>query len=139
MALISFDFNPSTKHLRSFGVIALCMLNAIGMLLLWRGRLPLKGFAVFCMLGLVIFVLSRISTALVKPIYQAMILASFPIGWVVSHLFIGLFYYVIITGISLIFRLLGRDPLCRKYDSQAETYWIPHKRNRSTKEYFHQF
>ncbi len=139
MALVSLNLKPSKKQLRDFGFIALCMCNVIGLLLLWPGRISLKAFVVFSLVGLAMFVLSRVSTALLKPIYLGMVLLTFPIGWVVSHLVMGLFYYGVVTPIAVLFRILGRDPLCRKYDPQANTYWTVYKRKRSAKDYFHQF
>jgi len=139
MALTSLDLSPSKKKLRDFGLIALCMCTVIGLLLLWMGKVQVKGFSIFSATGLAMYVLSRISTALIKPVYQTMVLVTFPIGWVISHLVMGLFYYVVVTGVAVVFRLLGRDLLCRKYDSQAETYWIPYKNKRSAEHYFRQF
>jgi len=139
MALVSLNLKPSKKQLRDFGLAALCMCNVIGLLLLWLGRIPSKGLVVFFLIGLAIYVLSRTSTVLIKPIYLAMLILTFPIGWVVSHIAMGLFYYGIVTPMAVFFRILGRDPLCRKYDAQANTYWIPYKRKRSAKDYFHQF
>ena len=72
-------------------------------------------------------------------ILSGMILITFPIGWLISHMVMALFYYGIITPIAVIFRITGRDPLRRKYDPQADTYWIPYKHKRSSKDYFHQF
>lgn len=115
------------------------MCNVVGLLLLGLGKIPLKIFLIFSLIGIVMFILSRISTALIKPIYLVMVLLTFPIGWVVSHLVIGLFYYGIITPVAIVFKILGRDPLSRKYDHQLNTYWIPYKHKRSAKDYFHQF
>jgi polyferredoxin len=139
MALVSLNLNPSKKQLRDFGLVALFMCNVIGLLLLWLGRIPPKGLVAFFLIGLAIYVLSRTSTTLIKPIYLAMLFLTFPIGWVVSYLAMGLFYYGIVTPLAVFFKILGRDPLCRKYDSQANTYWIPYKRKKSAKDYFHQF
>ena len=139
MALVSLNLKPSTKQLRDFGLAALCMCPLIGLLLFWLDKLRLTGLIVFGLIGLTMFILSRISTALIKPVYQGMMIVTFPIGWVVSHLMMGLFYYGVVTLIAIIFKIIGRDPLCRKYEPRAESYWIPYKQSRSPKHYFHQF
>jgi len=46
MALVSLNLRPSKKQLRDFGLIALCMCNLIGLLLLWAGNISPKG--VYC-------------------------------------------------------------------------------------------
>jgi hypothetical protein len=139
MALVSLNLRPSKKQLRDFGLIALCMCNLIGLLLLWAGNISPKGFIVLFLVGVIVFILSRLFTTLIKPVYLALTILTFPIGWTVSHLIMGVFYYGIVTPVAVLFRVLGRDPLCRKYDPQADSYWIAYKRKRSNKDYFHQF
>lgn len=139
MALVSLNLKPSDKQLREFGEISLCMCNVVGLLLMWLFGMSVKAFIVFCICGVAVFAASRISIKLVKPVYVSLIAATFPIGWVVSHAVMAIFYYVIITGVGLVFKLLKRDPLHRAYDPQAASYWIAYRHNRKPKDYFHQF
>jgi hypothetical protein len=139
MALVSLNLKPSQKQLKDFGFISLIMFFVIGLLLLGLGKVPAKGFMIFGLVGIVLFILSRISVALIKPIYLGMIVLTYPIGWVVSHLMMALFYYGIITPVALLFRLINRDPLCRRYEPDADTYWIQFNKKRPAKDYFRQF
>ena len=139
MALVSLNLSPSDKQLKDFGFISLIMFFVIGLLLLWLGKIPAKGFMVFCLIGIILYLLSRISVVLIKPVYLGLIILTFPIGWVVSHLMMALFYYGIITPVAIIFRLLNRDPLCRSSEPDADTYWIQYKHKRPAKDYFRQF
>jgi hypothetical protein len=43
---------------------------------------------------------------------------------VVNPLVMGLLFFVTVTPIALIFRLIGKDPLNRKPDPNCESYWI---------------
>ena len=43
---------------------------------------------------------------------------------IISPLTMGLLFYVSVTPIALIMRLLGKDPLRLKIDRNATTYWI---------------
>jgi hypothetical protein len=115
------------------------MCSVIGLLLLGFGKIPPTGLLVLFLIGLAMFVLSLVSAALIKPVYLTMVVITFTIGWIISHLVMGLFFYVIITPIAILFKITGRDHLCRKFDPQADTYWIPYKYKRSAKDYFHQF
>ncbi|MFA5423768.1 MAG: SxtJ family membrane protein [Phycisphaerae bacterium] len=139
MALVSLNLHPTKKVLRDFGLAALFMSSLLGLMLLWMGKISLIGLGVIFLVGVIVFVLSRISDKLAKPFYLALIILTFPIGWIVSHLIMAVFYYGIITPVAIVFKLLRRDPLYRKYDPQAQTYWIEYKRKRSDKDYFHQF
>jgi len=139
MALVQLNLRPSKTQLRDFGDTALCMCNLIGFLLLWADRIPVRGFVILCGIGTVIYLLSRISARLVKPLYLGLILATWPIGWVVSHAAMALFYYGIVTPLGLLFRGIGRDVLCRRRDPQAATYWAACRPTRADRDYFRQF
>ena len=43
---------------------------------------------------------------------------------VINPLVMGLLFYVAVTPTGLIMRLLGKDLLGRRFDPEAETYWI---------------
>ncbi len=47
------------------------------------------------------------------------------LGKVVSPIALGILFYVVITPIGIMIRLTGKDPLRLKFDSDAESYWIP--------------
>ena len=139
MGMIQLDLNPSHKKLRQFGLVALIMLTIIALLLGWRFNLP-KGVVIgLCAAGAVLFIISRISTRLIWPVYAGLMVVSFPIGWVISHLVMGLFFFGVITPVGLVFRLLGRDALHRKWDPNADSYWVKYPRPDSVKRYFRQF
>lgn len=139
MAMIHLDTNPSEKKLRQFGNIAPIMLLLIACILRWRFDLPLPAMATMCAVGVMIFFASRLSAKLVRPIYLVLILIGFPIGWVISHLVMLLFYFGLITPIALVFRLMNRDAFHRNWDPESESYWTEHQKNDSVNRYFKQF
>ena len=61
------------------------------------------------------------------------------VGWVISHVVMGIIYYLVITPIALIFKLIGRDALQRGIDENAKTYWVEHRTGGDPKRYFKQF
>jgi hypothetical protein len=68
------------------------------------------------------------------------VLLFVPLAWTVSTLLLVLIYYVVLTPIAVASRLLGRDPLQRKFDRDAPSYWV--KRDETLAEsgsYFRQF
>ena len=58
---------------------------------------------------------------------------------VVSLLIMSLFYFGIITPLGLLFRLIGRDAMCRRFDARAQTYWVRHEPSQTAERYFQQF
>ena len=109
--MIAIQWNPSTKQLRQFAGIwfpAFCGLVgwSIGQKTGHWSEVEI-GWVLAGLLsggGLVL-------PALIRPIFVGLILLTFPIGWVVSHLLLGLIFYGVVTPIGLILRISGHDPL----------------------------
>jgi hypothetical protein len=74
-----------------------------------------------------------------KPIFVGWMYASFPIGFVVSHIVIGVIFYLVITPIGLMMRLFGRDTMYRSFDREAATYWVSHDPGLDRARYLRQF
>lgn len=137
MALIDLNLQPSKKDLTFFAIfgVASCSIMALVLYLLNRTTAPqvLLGIAA-------VLIISRvISLKLTHWIYIVATVAAFPIGWVISHLVMAIIYYGILTPLGLFFRLMGRDPLQRRLDPDAKSYWIPHQPHNDPTRYFRQF
>ena len=75
----------------------------------------------------------------IKPIYVGWMVAAFPIGWTISQVLLALVYFVVFTAFGLVSRALGRDPLGRKLDRDASTYWVRRGQPAGIERYFKQF
>lgn len=139
MPLIEIEWHPTGRQLRVFGlsgllasiVAALVLLFVWGVALLWA----LAALAA----GAVIFVSSLISPKLTRLLYIGLTAVVLPIGLVVSFVLLAAFYFLLLTPIALVFRLIGRDTLHRKFDPTAGSYWVPHESSDDMERYFHQF
>lgn len=80
-----------------------------------------------------------LSPGFARAVYVGWMFAAEPIGWTISHAILGIVFYLVITPIGLVVRLLGNDPMCRKLDPSAATYWIPRKPVEDVKRYYRQF
>ena len=74
-----------------------------------------------------------------RPLYLAISVIGYPIGWLVSHLILGFIYFGVITPIGLALRVSGRDPLARKADATTSTHWKDRAGARGADGYFRQF
>lgn len=139
MGLVDINWTPNRRELRIFSAITLVGCGIIaGVLWSYGYATPAK---IVGGIGLAVGVVGLILPPAVKPVYMFLSVVSWPIGAVVSYVVMGIFYYVIITGTGLAFRLVGRDPLQRSPDPNASTYWQPkHLPDEESKErYFRQF
>ncbi len=57
------------------------------------------------------------------PVYKVWMGMAFFLGWFVSRMILGIVFYLAITPIGLILRLLGKR-LLTKADAHASTYWV---------------
>ena len=139
MFLAEINWHPSRKELRTFAIIALLAASLVA-LLLWRFKgLGIRWTAVIISFGTVILLSSFISLRLTRLIYLGFILATLPIGLLMSFLLLATFYFGILTPLALIFRLIGRDTLHRKSDPDADSYWITHRQPDHLDRYYNQF
>jgi hypothetical protein len=139
MSLIEVNWRPNNKQLRSFGKIALIALAVISLVLYLVKGLAIQWALAIVAVGVAIFISSLISLRLTKAIYLGLVVATLPIGLVVSFVLLAAFYSLLLTPLGLVFHLIGRDPLRRKFDSGAESYWLTHDPPREHERYFRQF
>ena len=66
---------------------------------------------VFAVVGLAFGPVGLIVPRFIRPLFVLLKAVTTPIGWVVSHVFLGVLYYGIFTPFSLLFRLVRRDVL----------------------------
>ena len=54
------------------------------------------------------------------------------LGAIVTPIVMGLIFFLIVTPIGLIMRIMGKDLLNKKYDKEKNTYWIKKYKNMSS-------
>lgn len=55
---------------------------------------------------------------------------------VINPILMGLVFFLTVVPTGLILKLLGKDPMRRKFDTQASSYWIARQENSLTKDSF---
>lgn len=85
--------------------------------------------------GIAIFASKTLGAA----IYRTWMFAALPIGWTISHVILGIVFFLVLTPIGLIMRAIGKDSMGKAFDPKATTYWVPHAKAESNKRYFQQF
>ncbi|MHC4623208.1 MAG: SxtJ family membrane protein [Planctomycetota bacterium] len=138
MALLEINWRPGPKDLRSFGRIALIATALIALLLYFLKGLALQWTLPIFLIGVIIFLSTLVSLKLTRMFYLGLTLITAPIGLVISFLLMAAFYFLLLTPLGLFFRLIGRDPLRRKFDPGAKTYWVPHHSYSDPERYFRQ-
>jgi len=138
MSMISINRNPSRRQLAVFGATWLVFFGAIGALVLHAsGRLPLA--CAFWTAAVVVPLVGWIRPPLLRWTYVVMAYSALPLGWVVSHLLLAAIYFLLLTPAGLIMRLVGYDPMTRRLEPDAKTYWTPREEPEDAGRYFKQY
>jgi hypothetical protein len=130
-------FHPSEKTLRQFAGIWLAFFGALAAWQNFVHHRPTLGL-VLAALALTVGPLGLVRPRWVGPVYVGWMVLAFPIGWTVSHLVLALVYFGLFTPLALFFRIRGRDPLRRRRDPGAASYYIP-KEPADAASYFRQY
>ncbi len=138
MAIIDLRLDPTPRELRWFGPLLALFVGVVGGIARWQFDAPAVSVVLWSGGGLLAAVYLSVPPSRLL-IYRGWIYATYPIGWVVSHLVLAAVYYLVVTPIGLTMRLVGRDPLRRRFEREAETYWIARRRQTDTNGYFRQF
>lgn len=60
---------------------------------------------------------------LLKAFYNVWMKFAHALGWVNTKIILSIVYFLIFTPIALFFRLIGKDPMDRRFES-VDSYWI---------------
>jgi hypothetical protein len=126
----------SARLLRQFAALCLVIFGGLAALEVYRHGLTYRG------IGLVALAAGLGIPGLVRPqmltlVFMAAMAVATPIGWLVSHLLLGVAYYAVLTPLAAAFRLSGRDALMRRRRN-VPSYWTPKERPADPDRYFRQ-
>jgi len=145
--LVEINFNPDTKTLRQFGVIAFVGFGILAALAYYEkfvfsfglGEARTPVVSTFVALGSIALLFSLVAPRANRILYVGLTVLAFPIGFVLSYVIMGTLFFLIIGPIAVVMRLSGWDAMHRGYDPSAPTYWSAARPARDKESYFHQY
>ena len=111
--------SPQKKDLRNLGLVFLVALGLIGAFLLWKGR-PSGPYWIGA--GVLFGLWGLAWPAGLKPVYKVWMAFAVILGYFVSRILLSAIFYLVVTPIGLVMRLLGKDLLDRKLKDR-DSYW----------------
>ena len=135
MSLVKVNWKPSPKELRQFGAIFGSGFLLIGLVKYfwiwgWLFERNEKAGLIFILIGIVGGAIGLTGTKLALPLYWVWMGIAFVLGNIMSRVVITLIFYGVITPMSFVARLLGRDKLQLKKRA-VQSYWqdisLPHE------------
>ena len=110
----------SKKDLRKFGLTVGSVLVIIAGLLFWFEK---PSAIYFTIVGAILILTGLIYPAILKPFNKVWIGLAIVLGFIMSRVILTIFFYLILTPISLLAKLFRKKFMDLKYDKSAETHW----------------
>lgn len=114
--------DPGLPSDRSFGFVFAAFFLLVSIVpVLFGGRLhgwALGVSGVFALLALTV-------PKVLAPLNRVWMRLGLLLHKLVSPIALGVIFYGTILPVSLVFRLLGKDPLRLRWDTKQSSYWIP--------------
>lgn len=114
------SIKADTKTVKRFGLILSLILTVLGVIAFLRGHHQYKFEWPLAAASLI---LSLAAPGLLVYIYRPWMMVAEVISWVVLRLILGVFFYLVLTPVNLVMKLLKKDILDQKIDRQATTHW----------------
>ena len=111
---------------KSFGLLFFVVFLIIGLWPLKNGE-SLNFY--FIIASVVFLILGLLNSKLLSPLNKSWIKLGEILGIIIAPIVMALVYFVILTPISIIVRVFGKDLLGLKFLKEKETYWINRKKN----------
>ena len=111
---------------KSFGLLFFIVFLIIGLWPLKNGE-SLNYY--FIIASVVFLILGLLNSKLLSPLNKFWIKLGEILGIIIAPIVMALVYFVILTPISIIVRVFGKDLLGLKFLKEKKTYWINRKKN----------
>ena len=114
---------------RSFGILFFIVFLILGLYPTLKGNSP---NIYLISISIPFIILGIINSKILTPLSNAWIKLGEILGIIIAPIVMAIIYFFILTPISLIVRIFGKDLLSIKFDKQVNTYWINRKKNISS-------
>jgi hypothetical protein len=90
-------------------------------LLLWY--LDKTSFTYFSIIGGLFVILAFIAIPILRPFHKLWMMLALAMGFVMSRVILTVLYYLILTPIGLLAKIVGKKFMPLGFDKNAKTYW----------------
>ena len=80
-------------------------------------------------IALIFLVLGLLNSKILSPLNKAWIKLGEILGRIIAPVVMAVVYFIILTPISLLVRLFGKDLIGMKFSNDIKSYWVKRKKN----------
>jgi len=106
---------------RSFGLLFFIVFIVVGLWPVIKGE---TANIYLILISLFFLIFGLINSKILSPFNKAWIKLGEILGLIIAPIIMALVYFIILTPISLIVRMFGKDLLSLKFLKKQDTYWI---------------
>lgn len=111
------------NELRKFGFIfSGILVGLLGLLLPWLRDHEPHRWPFY--IGVPVAVLAAIWPAALRPLYIVWMKFGAVMGFINTRIIMSIFFFVLLTPVGWLMKLLGKDPLARALEKSAKTYRV---------------
>ncbi len=130
------NIKSNKKDLKSFGLtIGIVFLIITGILFYVENNLSSN----FIYLAIFFIFSGIIFPIILKPLYFIWMMFAVILGWIMTRVILSITYYFIITPITILSKIFGKDFLDIKKQAINGSYWNARPKNNDIKNYEKQF
>ena len=130
-------WRPDARELRRFAIAMLIGFFVLGVLSAWKTKGVHMGSIVLWSIGASLAVTAFVPK-LGRIAYLAVYLPTSIIGYVVSNVMLTLMFFLVITPLGIVMKLMGKDVLQQRRPDRP-TQWTPVKETKNEESYYRQF
>ena len=111
---------------KSFGILFFVVFLGLGLWPLTNDNNP---NIYLIIISIIFLILGLLNSKLLSPLNSFWIKFGELLGKIIAPVIMAIIYFLILTPISLMVRLFGKDLLGVKFSKQLKTYWIKRKKD----------
>jgi|TARA_E500000178_G_scaffold337690_1_gene377150 hypothetical protein len=114
---------------RSFGILFFLVFLGFG---LWPLTKEMSPNIYLIIISVIFLILGLLNSKLLSPLNNLWIKFGEILGKVIAPIVMAVVYFLILTPISLLVRLFGKDLIEMKFNNNVKSYWIKRKKHLGT-------
>ncbi|TKJ37590.1 hypothetical protein CEE37_13840 [candidate division LCP-89 bacterium B3_LCP] len=111
------------KEIRTWALVMAAILAAVGTIqfFVWS---HIQTASVLWIISAAFLLTGLLIPKLLKPIFWLWLKLATALAWLNTRLILGIVFFLVFTPVGLLLRLLRKDLLKERWDSDASSYWI---------------
>ena len=114
---------------RSFGILFFLVFLGFG---LWPLTKEMSPNIYLIIISVIFLILGLLNSKLLSPLNNLWIKFGEILGKVIAPIVMAVVYFLVLTPISLLVRLFGKDLIEMKFNNNVKSYWIKRKKHLGT-------